>query len=640
MKKILPLGVMLLFACGINAQTVILSEDFESGTLPENWALSEDGNSVGWEFGNASSLSSEYVTIPSHTQFTASNDDAYGNQQGTGNLAYRDRIITPAIDLSAYSAVHLTFAAYNPETYNSDGTVEISTDGGNTWTMIFDIPANIGTWQTYTVELSDYIDESDVKFAFRHNDNDVWASAVAIDDVEFTVPEENDLYLTNLSIPAFGVIGESEEITGMVQNWGSNVISSFEVSWSANDGSAGGSQLISDINMEPGDSYEFSHDELIEITGYEEVEISVSVSLPNNIDDTDASNNELSTYTAGLDFIPTKRVLVEEATGTWCGWCPRGFVIMEYLKENYPETTSLVAVHNNDPMAVGEYDSGLGISSFPGGRIDRATGNIDPANFEAPVLDRLSMTPPASVDVTHYYNEDIGQVNVTVSATFARDLENATYHLNAILVEDEVTGSGNGWGQVNYYASGQIGANNPLGEWNDLPAIVPASQMVYDDVGRALLAGYDGESDAIPSTIVSGESYSASFSHSIESSWDPSNMRVIGVLLNDDGEAINTEFSEGVVLSLGEGETYNGVKVYPNPATTVATIEFDMEDAAEVSVDIINAAGQTLSSKNYGQVSGGKQIVRFSTDGMPSGMYVVRATVDGEPVVRKLVINK
>lgn len=39
-------------------------------------------------------------------------------------------------------------------------------------------------------------------------------------------------------------------------------------------------------------------------------------------------------------FIPVNRPLVEEYTGLWCGWCPRGYVALETMKERKATTSS------------------------------------------------------------------------------------------------------------------------------------------------------------------------------------------------------------------------------------------------------------------------------------------------------------
>ena len=48
-----------------------------------------------------------------------------------------------------------------------------------------------------------------------------------------------------------------------------------------------------------------------------------------------------------------RRVLIEEATGTRCPNCPRGFVGIRELKEAYGDRAVVIAVHqfdNRDPM--------------------------------------------------------------------------------------------------------------------------------------------------------------------------------------------------------------------------------------------------------------------------------------------------
>jgi hypothetical protein len=640
MKKVLPLGVMLLFACGISAQTVLIDQDFESGSLPMDWSLSQNENSVGWEFGDSGDLSSLYVAIPEHTSFAASNDDEHDDQTATMNIATEDRLITPSMDLSSVTTAILTFSTFNPEAYGSNGTVEVSTDGGDNWSMVFDIPENADQWVEYNVNLEDYVGESEVWVAFRHNDNSAWASAVAVDDVQVFVPEADDVRISGLDITPFAEIGSDAEITATIQNYGASNLTSFDLTWSPDGGSTEYSQSVSGIDLAPLESYTITHNDLFGVSGYDGVEITVTANNPNGMEDPSPQNNTMTTTIAGLDFIPNKRVFVEEATGTWCGWCPRGFVFMELLHDEYEESTVLVAVHNNDPMEDSEYDSGIGtqIGGYPSGLVDRANGEFDPLEFEDAVLDRMDVIPPASVDVTHSYDGEAGEVTVTVTATFATNFSGADYRLNGVLIENNVTGTGGNWAQVNYYSGGGVG---DMEGWEDLPDPVPAEDMVYHEVARGLLAGWNGEPNSVPSDISAGESFSFTTTKTIESSWDPANMLIAGMLIdNSTGEIINSEYSEGSVLSIEDATSKVGFNVYPNPATTVATIELEMEDAADVSIDIMDASGRTISSKNYGQVSGGKQIVRFSTDGMPSGMYVVRATVDGKPVVRKLVVNK
>ena len=53
------------------------------------------------------------------------------------------------------------------------------------------------------------------------------------------------------------------------------------------------------------------------------------------------------------------RVVGEEATGTWCGWCPRGAVALNWMDHDYEGYWQGIAVHNGDPMSDADYDNGL-----------------------------------------------------------------------------------------------------------------------------------------------------------------------------------------------------------------------------------------------------------------------------------------
>ncbi|MDE6279924.1 MAG: hypothetical protein K2M05_08110, partial [Paramuribaculum sp.] len=72
-------------------------------------------------------------------------------------------------------------------------------------------------------------------------------------------------------------------------------------------------------------------------------------------------NGIFSSYSGGV----TRNVVVEEGTGTWCGWCPRGIVGMEKMVNKYPDGTYIpIAVHGRDIMQVESYIPL--VTGFPG----------------------------------------------------------------------------------------------------------------------------------------------------------------------------------------------------------------------------------------------------------------------------------
>ena len=145
---------------------------------------------------------------------------------------------------------------------------------------------------------------------------------------------------------------------------------------------------------------------------------------------------------------------MEEGTGTWCGWCPRGAVYTEQFDTVYAGSAIIVAVHNADPMADAVYDAGLGtlIAGYPSGAVDRKDIDVDPTDFGVSYLNRINDVSPADVGVSAYFNSVSRQVDVVVSATFAAELT-GNFRLNAVLVEDDVVGTTGAYSQTNYYSS-------------------------------------------------------------------------------------------------------------------------------------------------------------------------------------------
>ena len=89
-------------------------------------------------------------------------------------------------------------------------------------------------------------------------------------------------------------------------------------------------------------------------------------------------------FTATLPSSFSKKAVVEDFTGTWCGWCPR-LSYAASLVEEQTDKVFVVGVHNRDQMA-NSFGSALEqeyiITGFPTAYIDRANkwqGNIEQA---------------------------------------------------------------------------------------------------------------------------------------------------------------------------------------------------------------------------------------------------------------------
>jgi hypothetical protein len=190
------------------------------------------------------------------------------------------------------------------------------------------------------------------------------------------------------------------------------------------------------------------------------------------------------------------------------------------------------------------------------------------------------MAPPALVESAATYDAATGDLTVSSQAIIT-DAVPANHRLAVVLVEDGVTGTSSGYAQTNNYAGG---ANGPMGGYENLPSTVPASQMVYDHVGRVLVGGFGGDASSLPDGGVAGEEFVHTFATvNIPADYDLDEMNVVTLLLNGSGNIINAEYQtlqEALDNQLvGTNEQFDNslAKVYPNPFSDVVNIQLNLE---------------------------------------------------------------
>ena len=624
MKKLL-FSAALFSALMANSQ--ILTENFEGGALPAGWSKTQSTPSVGWEFGT--NLSSQYWAVPSHTKYAASNDDAHDTQAATANVADKDRLITPPLDLTAQTAVALKFDAFYTGVYGSVGTVEVSTNGGTTWTTIFTLDPSAAWQNNLATNLSAYAGQNNVLVAFRHNDGNAWADGFAIDNVSVYVPPANDAKINSIALNRYGVINTNSNLVLNVTNLGSSTISNLTVDW--NDGTSH-SQVIN-VSIAPFATLDVTHPTALNYATAVEKTIAVNITAVNGGVDADVSNNTGSKLFNSLSQASPKKVVIEEGTGTWCQWCPRGAVAMEQMFQTHPNDFIGIAVHNGDPMTVAEYDGGANFGGFPGCNVDRALldQSVSSNLFENYYQQRIGLAVPAALSMTI-----TGTTNKTIvaNATFRTVFASANYRLGVIIIEDNVTGTAASYNQSNAYSGG---ANGAMGGFESLPNPVPAANMVYDHVGRALLGGYSGQANSIPTTITDGLAATYTFNYAIPSTSNSANMSAVAILIdNATGEIVNAEKTSLSAANVNELETI-GLNVYPNPASGVLNVSFEANNADFV-ITLTDLQGRVISSKEMANLNG-TQLVTFSTEDIASGSYIVTVASNGTKTTKNVVVK-
>ncbi|MDX1652884.1 MAG: M43 family zinc metalloprotease [Brumimicrobium sp.] len=87
-----------------------------------------------------------------------------------------------------------------------------------------------------------------------------------------------------------------------------------------------------------------------------------------------------------------------------------------------------------------------------------------------------------------------------------------------------------------------------------------------------------------------------------------------------------------------EGAELTGFEVYPNPATDEANVVFHVKSLQAAKVEVLNAMGQVVNVMNI-MAETGRNLVMLDTEGIQSGIYLVRVTTNGSQQVKRLVIR-
>lgn len=642
MKKLLLSVAAFLGAYPMMAQPVIYSQDFEALTapnMPAGWIMTNvDGltpaTNVNWCTG-------AWVTRADFAD--ANNMVAASTSWYTPAGVSNDWMATQTISIPAGTGYFLKWRSMAQDPSFPDGYrvyVTTATGGapadftGGSGTQVFTTNADATAWGWHQVNLDAYAGQT-IRIGFQNNSNDMFV--LMVDDVQVVQLSPNDASTASITTNQYVVGPSNVSLTGQIYNAGSSAITAVTLKWS--DGTNTFTQNLTGLNIAAGASYNYTHNQQLSVAAGTNYNISVWTELAG---DPNTSNDTAYTTIYGLNFMPTKRVVGEEGTGTWCGWCPRGAVFMDQMATNYPNTWVGVAVHNGDPMTVTAYDTEIGnlISGYPSGVLDREVLDVDPSDFPAEYPAQAAKVAPANISVSSSINLTTRAMTVTVTANWAGTFSNVDFRLAGIVIEDNVTGTSSGYNQTNYYSSQSqnIALTGAGHNWQTEPNPVPAASMEYDHVGRALLGGFAGQAGSVPTSVTAGGNTSYTFNYTLPTGYNENNIKVAGLLIdNATGVILNAAESQ-LVLGVEEAAANFDFSVWPNPANDIVSIKLDMVEAGEVTMDIVNIAGALVSSNNYGSLTGENTFV-LNGSTLESGIYFVNVKVGGQVLSKKLVIT-
>ena len=321
----------------------------------------------------------------------------------------------------------------------------------------------------------------------------------------------------------------------------------------------------------------------------------------------------VTTISFAQTFVSTtpenKKVVLEEFTGIYCGFCPDGHVLGQALHTAYPNDVFLINIHTggyanpngpSDPdfktIFGGAIGNASGLAGYPAGTVNRATFNtIAPqGSAGSTALSRgdwaaaaaLVMAEPSEVNVAAQASYDMGTGILTVNTeSYFTAAGAGAYNLHVAVVMNNVAGPQSG---AQNYNPGAIIA----GPWN--PTYNHQHMMVHlMDGATGLEYNTTTAGTFVPNTHtwtvpaqMQGEGQGSTTGFFPDH--DPTNMDVVAYIVEGTTNTIVTGFQAAVI------------PVFPNAydANVTASSANDVMCANETDIEITfrNYGSQALTS--------------------------------------------
>ena len=252
----------------------------------------------------------------------------------------------------------------------------------------------------------------------------------------------------------------TETVTVTIENAGTAGLSNFDYIVEAN----GFTEMEGHVDLETpltNISESTTHDFV-----FNAAELNKCITRTLTITKVNGKDNEMASQVSTGKFVTVdkplpRNIVVEEFTGTGCGYCPRGLVGMETLREQYGDKFIGIGIHqyNSSDAMYFPYYPDLGFTGAPECTLMRNGSFVDPLygdyenniSMDKLVKNEMDKLVSATLTVSGAWNADSTAVEATASVESI--LEELSYNIEYVLIADDLHGTGSSWNQSNYYSS-------------------------------------------------------------------------------------------------------------------------------------------------------------------------------------------
>ncbi len=589
-----------------------------------------------------------YLTPSSPLDTVASSLSFYLNGEAANNWMFTKQFLVPekvnSSDKIHFNWYGLSESQWDPESYEVRISTTNNTDTSAFSTKLFSINGEPGeVWQFHSVDLTPY-EGQQVYIAFVHKSVGFF---LLIDDIQTVYTSGTDVNLMDITTKRYEKTDTDIAIAGTLKNEGNENVNSLTIEW--NDGGTPNEMVLSGLNIAPFQTYTFTHTIPFIKTVADEYNVDVIVkNINTTATDVNPSNNTKPIKISTIKNNPVRKVLIEEATGTWCGYCPRGIVAFEHMDTLVKDHTFIgIAVHTqgNDPMTVPEYENGINNAGHPTCNVDRLPEMHELDIPSNPFLisnyyyDRQFVATPVYVTQNISYDNTTRNVSIEANAEFRTKFSNEDLRFASIIVEDSLTGEEHIWDQANSYSGGQLG---PMFGYENLPGSIPGA--VHDHVGRVLIGGFHGLDESLPNTVGNGANASHTFNYILPSNINPNNAQVVTlVIYAKTGEVLNAT-KDPILTMVGVSDLVKediNFEVYPNPSFGGnVNISFYAPNLDNYGVQIYSLAGKLIAEKELGKIEGQQNLQFEIPSNIEDGAYLLMINNSKSSYAKNIFVSK
>ncbi len=465
-----------------------------------------------------------------------------------------DWMITPVITLSGENPV-ISWKAMAADAKHADGyAVYLSTDGGtdklsfDMTNPLYSVAKEEADWVEHTISLKDYVGKS-IRVAFVNNSTD--CSRLYVDDI--TVAEYHKVTLVPDLNRFVNKTGELS-VGGTVSTKEAMPINGFTIGMEAQ-----GETTTQHFSAEVATTapVKFTLDRKLTIGKHETIPYKIWVE----------ADSDRQTLESSVTSYPQKAVC-EEGTGTWCGWCVRGLVMLDSIKKNYTDRIIGIAAHSGDKMKsdyVSKISQYLG-SSYPTGNVNRRQ-KCDPKDFIHIAETILNLDEIFSdIDLTTAFDKQTRTVTATTTLHFAEAQKDNNLALAYAILENAVHQPGDdNYKQHNSYANGEAGV---MGGYEKYGEYIPSEVMYYNDVARGFVDDLLGIDGSVPQDVEAEQAVVDERTFTLpDNIFVDDNVEIVVMLIDKtDGRIVN---AQNVALVPGSSSGISGVKDNSQTGKTV-----------------------------------------------------------------------